>query len=154
MRRGTVGPRGGQNPISTRAQRLSRRCKMEDRAQQILQALVARHGPALAADPARCEALLAVALPDDPRAVHLLMVGLRAGVPGVLLGLPGAYTAETGAGLTRRLVDQFGLAEPHARWTVDSWAVAILTRLPVLGPRPAELSTFITPATAARVERL
>src|SRR4051812_45603051 len=121
---------------------------MEDRAQQILQALVARHGPALAADPARCEAFLATALPDDPRAVHLLMVGLRAGVPGVLLGLPGAYTAETGAGLTRRLADQFGLVEHHARWTVDSWAAAILVRPLTPGLRPAELNTFITPATA------
>lgn len=121
---------------------------MNDRPRRTLRELVARHGRALAADPRRCEALLRDYCGEYRREVSVLVMAVEERVAQELLA-PGATPRELLlARLSQQLCDQLALSEEAARWSIDSWALALgvmtdddLKAAERPNPAPAETDT-------------
>jgi hypothetical protein len=120
---------------------------MSDAIRQRLCELVVRYGVDVVRDARRCEALIRDFCGNATRECNLLLVGLREGISTDLLEISPGGTVATGR-LIRRLVDNVGLAEPHAKWSVECWVVALGRRV---GPPPLPPPTFppvtLQPAT-------
>ena len=98
---------------------------MEQIVRSKLAELVGRFGLDLCNDPKRCEALLRDVCGEHKREITALVTAAREGVGAELrqssAGVPKELII---ARLTKRLNENFGLAEDLARWAVESWAVA------------------------------
>ncbi|MEP7305870.1 MAG: hypothetical protein ABJA98_10155 [Acidobacteriota bacterium] len=106
---------------------------MDNQPRQSLRDLVAKHGKNVCDDPRRCEALLRDACGAHKRELNILMNALRERVPTDLqTGDPRLPQDILLSRLTTRLTD-LGLAEDAARWSVDSWALALGV---IAKPRP------------------
>ena len=106
---------------------------MDNQPRQSLRDLVAKHGKNVCDDPRRCEALLRDACGAHKRELNILMNALREKVPSDLqTGDPRLPQDILLSRLTTRLTD-LGLAEDAARWSVDSWALALGV---IAKPRP------------------
>ncbi len=97
---------------------------MYDLPRQQLREIIAVHGPGLADEPARLEALLHEACPGYAPSVELLVGAAEHKVPADLLAAPAGRSWEA---LSRPLVHrlQENYAEPAARWAVESWGLAL-----------------------------
>ncbi len=99
---------------------------MNDRAGETLRTILATHGDAVCDDPRKLRAMLSDLCPGLRLETNLLSVAVEQGVVADLLNssanLP--WAAISGR-LVRRLVDNLGLAEDAARWTVETWAGAL-----------------------------
>lgn len=99
---------------------------MNDLPRQKLSELIAQYGRALCDDPRRCEALLQDSCPGYRREISVLVSALRQRVAADLLQSSGGEPRSVLIGrLTARLEDNLGLAEEAARWSVESWALAL-----------------------------
>ncbi|MEO5341322.1 MAG: SUMF1/EgtB/PvdO family nonheme iron enzyme [Magnetococcus sp. MYC-9] len=103
--------------------------------------LISQHGRGLLQEPRRMEGLLRdTSQGRGGSDLHLLMQGLKAGIPVQLLddlgrGLPVA-------GILQRLIQR--LEEAHispqaARWCVESWSTALGIPVPIVVDRPAKV---------------
>jgi len=99
---------------------------VQDAVRTQLAELVGRFGLDLCNDPKRCEGLLRDVCGDHKREMLALVSAARNGVGSELrqssAGVPKELIV---ARLTKRLCEDFGLAEDLARWAVESWAVAL-----------------------------
>jgi formylglycine-generating enzyme required for sulfatase activity len=123
---------------------------MHDLPRQKLSELLAKHGPALCDDAKKLEGLLKDVLRNEhKRETFALVSALREGVAHELRsstsGMPPAALA---AKLVRQLCDNLGLDDGVARWSVESWAVALGVGIAV---PPAALAIGITLPPAAPV---
>lgn len=100
---------------------------MNNIPRQKLAELIATYGKSLSDDPRRCEGLLRDVCGEHRREIHVLVNALKEGVVTELT------TASVSAGppeviltrLIRRLQENLGLTEDAARWSVESWALAL-----------------------------
>lgn len=99
---------------------------MNEQPRQKLREIVARHGQAVIDNARRCEGLLRDHSAQHRREVSVLVSALEEQVPQDLRGAPaGTPRAALLARLARRLSDNRALSEPAARWSVNSWALAL-----------------------------
>src|SRR5918993_5906363 len=99
---------------------------MNELVRQGLRGIVARHGPSVVEDRRRCEGLLRDHFGQYRREVLALSSALEERVPHDLLAAPAGVPREVLlARLARRLSDHLALAEDAARWSVNSWALAL-----------------------------
>jgi hypothetical protein len=90
--------------------------------------LIKRHGRPVLDNPEHLEGILRNECAGQPRDIHVLMVALRNGIPARLLkantssGVPLQYLS---APMTRTLEDDCGLDADVARWSVNSWSLAL-----------------------------
>ena len=99
---------------------------MNNEPRQKLRELVARHGPAVVHDRRRCEGLLRDCCGEHRREVAVLVMALEEHVPADLLAAPPGLPREALLSrLARRLSDNLALSEDAARWSVNSWALAL-----------------------------
>ena len=129
---------------------------MHDLPRQKLCELLAKHGHSLCDDARKLEGLPKDVLRNEhKRETFVLISSLRAGVAHELRGsTSGMPPAALAAKLTRQLCDNLGLDDGVARWSVESWAVALgieitspmvvttkqVTKMKATGPLPAPLT--------------
>ena len=126
---------------------------MHDLPRQKLSELLTKHGSTLCEDAKKLEGLLKDVLRNEHRRETFVLVSaLREGVAHELRnstsGMPPAALA---AKLVRQLCDNLGLDEDVARWSVESWAVAlgVGTTLPLESPiNPVSNANTTRPTTA------
>lgn len=115
---------------------------MHDLPQQKLGEIIAKYGSSLGDDPQRCEGLLRDFCGQYRKEIAALVGAVKEGVPKELLSSQHSVPPEvTVARLTKRLQDDLALAEDAARWSVESWALALgvisrPTPPPKLAPTP------------------
>jgi beta-lactam-binding protein with PASTA domain len=104
---------------------------MNDQVRTRLRELIARNGTGLADDPRRVEAMLRDIAPHDTQEIFVLVSALRAQLVPEARQWHNSLPPEA---LVRRLTDrlqrQLGLAEESARWSVESWLLALEIPLP------------------------
>jgi parallel beta-helix repeat protein len=100
---------------------------MNDLPRQKLREIVARHGRSIIEDTRRCEGLLRDYCGKYRREVSVLVMALEERVAEDMLAAPASTTPREVllARLSERLCDHLALAEPAARWAVESWALAL-----------------------------
>lgn len=123
---------------------------MTDLPREKLGELIATYGQTLCDDPRRCEALLRDLCAANRREIHVLVSALRERVAADLLAASEGVPREVlRARLTQRLQDNLGLAEEIARWTVDSWALALRklspAELDAVPPSSAPIASDMAP---------
>jgi hypothetical protein len=92
-------------------------------ARQLLTEIIRHHGPGVCDESKRCEEMLNQ---DYRRDVGLLMLALNERIPQQLQASLQAEGVEMRARLlTSQLVRSRGLSEEHARYAVESWAIAL-----------------------------
>jgi hypothetical protein len=99
---------------------------MDNFPRQTLRRILTKHGKNICADARRCEALLNDLCGAYRREINVLVNAVEERVPLDLLA--GAGSMPTGLLLTRlekRLEDDTGLTAEAARWSVESWALAL-----------------------------
>jgi hypothetical protein len=87
--------------------------------------MIQHHGRDLSENPSRCAALLGDLCPQDKRSVHVIVCALRERVPAGLIASQSVSPLANIERLARRLQQDLGLAEDAARWSVESWALAL-----------------------------
>jgi parallel beta-helix repeat protein len=100
---------------------------MNDLPRQKLREIVARHGRTVIEDARRCEGLLRDYCSKYRREISVLVMALEERVAEDMLAATASTTPREVllARLSERLCDHLALAEPAARWAVDSWALAL-----------------------------
>src|SRR3712207_3690877 len=99
---------------------------MNELPRQKLRELVARHGRPIVRDARRVEALLKDYSGRFRREVSVLVSALEEGVPQDMLDAPtGTPPRVLLARMARRLTDRLALSEEAARWSANSWALAL-----------------------------
>jgi hypothetical protein len=99
---------------------------MNDLAREKLCKMVGSYGRALCDDPQRCEALLRDLCAGHRSEVNVLVCALKERVAAELLASSASTPREVLlARLTDRLEDNLGLSHEAARWSVESWALAL-----------------------------
>ena len=100
---------------------------MHDIPRQKLTKLLAKHGHSLCDDVKKLEGLLKDVLRNEHKhETFVLISSLREGVADELRGsTSGMPPAALAAKLKRQLCDNLGLDDGVARWSVESWAVAL-----------------------------
>lgn len=99
---------------------------MNEEPRRKLRELIARHGPSVVGDARRCEALLKDYCGEYRREVSVLVSALEEHIPADMLAAPAGTPREVLlARMSRRLSDHRALSEPAARWSVNSWALAL-----------------------------
>lgn len=125
---------------------------MHDLPRQKLSELLNKHGHSLCDDAKKLEGLLKDVLRNEhKRETFVLISSLREGVAHELRGSrSGMPPAALAVKLTRQLCDNLALDEAAARWSVESWAIALgveitqpkvaptkqVTRMKATGPLP------------------
>jgi hypothetical protein len=104
----------------------SARSAATDIVREKLCQVVARYGRGICDDHRRCEAVLRDVCADQKREVWALVSVVREGVGAELLGSDSSIPAELRVSrVTKRILENVGLAEDLARWAVGSWAIAL-----------------------------
>ncbi|HYO64389.1 MAG TPA: right-handed parallel beta-helix repeat-containing protein [Pyrinomonadaceae bacterium] len=99
---------------------------MNELPRQKLREVVARHGREVARDARRVEGLLRDHSGGHRREVSALVAALEEHVPADMLDAPADTPREVVlARMARRLADNRALSESAARWSVNSWALAL-----------------------------
>ncbi|MES2717832.1 MAG: hypothetical protein V4795_18845 [Pseudomonadota bacterium] len=99
---------------------------MDNQARDILATTIGRFGTSALADPRRLQGLLRDGFQNRyPRELAVLMTGLREGIPKELSTASGRADDHLLGRLAQRLHAQQGLELAAARWSVESWAVAL-----------------------------
>lgn len=99
---------------------------MNDSPRQILRRILAKHGKEIAGNAERCKGLLNDLCGAYRREINILVTAVEERIPLDLLAA--ARSIPTALLLTRlekRLADQTGLTLESARWSVESWALAL-----------------------------
>jgi len=119
---------------------------MNDIVRQKLQYVIAEYGRSVCDEPKRCEGLLRDLCPEYKREVNVLVSALKEKVAAELMkasdALPKEFLIER---LTQRLYENLGMAEEFARWSVESWAMALGF---ISGPMPVTSVPKVKSATA------
>lgn len=96
---------------------------MTDQVETTLYHILHTYGPGIVEDPGRCRGLLRDLCGQYKQQVNLLLAALEDGVPSELLAVSDRALLEPLiARLTKRLIDEKGLAQDKARWAVSTWA--------------------------------
>ncbi len=99
---------------------------MNDLARKRLCDLLTTYGPAICNTPRSCEMFIRQSCSDCPDELQLFTTALHGGTVNQLLHMRGAIDWEKVSGpLVDQLVESAGLTPEQARWTVDSWALAL-----------------------------
>lgn len=98
---------------------------MNDLPRRKLVEIVAKHGSEIIENPRRCEGLLRDYASSFRREISVLTMAIEERVPLDLLAGKSTPRAVLLGRLTRRLCDNLALSEQAARWSVDSWALAL-----------------------------
>ena len=132
---------------------------MHDVPCQKLRELLTKHGHSLCDDARKLEGLLKDVLRNEhKRETFVLISALREGVAHELRGsTSGMPPAALAAKLTRQLCNNLGLDDTVARWSVESWAVALGIQITPLQAAPTKQakkvsSTDPTPAAGTGVD--
>ena len=117
---------------------------MNSIARQKLIELVERFGSDICDDPRRCEALLRDLCGDQhQREVFVLVAAVRNRAAAELAAGGGGVPKEVLlARLTARLHNNFGFTEDLARWSVESWALALAAKIIPDGLAAEHLDNF------------
>jgi hypothetical protein len=100
---------------------------MHDEVREELKRIVSIHGRCICHDPEEFKSVIEKACPTCKREVELLIKALEDRVPGRLLALPNGMPWESvTAPLIPKLMNDLNITEDEARWTVDSWGLALL----------------------------
>jgi hypothetical protein len=99
---------------------------MNDLPREKLKYLIGQYGRSLAEDPKRCEALLRDFCGQYRKEINVLVSAIKESVPADLSNsqnrVPSTLLL---AQLTKRLEDYLAIDREAARWTVESWAIAL-----------------------------
>jgi len=99
---------------------------MQDVPRQKLIEIVTRFGPQLCDDPKRCEGLLRDYCGSHKREITILVAAIREGVPVELRGSQGAIPHDVLLErCAQRLRNNVGVVPHLARWSVETWALAL-----------------------------
>lgn len=99
---------------------------MNELVRQKLCEIINRYGRSLCDDPRRCEALLRDYCGQYPREISLLINSMKEGIiADLLVSQNSTPLAILLARLAERLQQNLFLSEEAARWTVESWALAL-----------------------------
>ena len=99
---------------------------MNDFPRQKLRELVARYGRSLCDDPLRCEGLLRDLCGQNQREIFALSQAVQDGIPSELLSSSGQLPVEVLVSrFSKRLEDRCGMNSDLARWTIESWMLAL-----------------------------
>jgi len=100
---------------------------MNDLPRQTLIKLVEQYGQKIGEDWRRCESLLNDMLQNTcRREVNILIIAARQQIPSEILSFTQQGQINIAlARLTRRLIDDFAMAESAAEWGIESWAIAL-----------------------------
>src|SRR5208283_2284983 len=99
---------------------------MNDLSRQKLRELVARYGRSLCDDPLRCEGLLRDFCGQNRAEIFALSQAVRQGIPSQLITSSGQLPPEVFLGrFSKCLEEECGMEDAIARWTVESWALAL-----------------------------
>lgn len=98
---------------------------MNDLPRRKLVEIVAKHGREIIENPRRCEGLLRDYAGAFRREISVLTMAVEERVPLDLLAGKATPRQVLLGRLTRRLCDNLALSEQAARWSVDSWALAL-----------------------------
>jgi hypothetical protein len=99
---------------------------MNELVRQKLCEIINRYGRSLCDDPRRCEALLRDYCGQHPREISLLINSMKEGIiADLLVSQNSTPPAILLARLAERLQQNLYLSEEAARWTVESWALAL-----------------------------
>jgi hypothetical protein len=113
---------------------------MNEEPRRTLGELIAnpQYGRSLCDNPQRCEGLLRDFCGEYRKEIAALVGAVKEGVPKELLSSQHSVPSEVAlARLTKRLQDDLALAEDAARWSVESWALALgVISSPTLPPKP------------------
>ncbi len=122
---------------------------MTDHPRQQLHYIISHYGRSVCDDAKRCEALLKDLCPQHKREVNLLMGALREGVAKELLKRNQLLPIENIFCLmVQRLDENLGIAQHHAQWAVESWALALGVKFNTTSNAPSSKSGVGSPRTA------
>jgi hypothetical protein len=99
---------------------------MNDIVQEKLIEILTKFGPQVIKNSRQCEGLLRDYCGEHKRAVNILVLALKEGIPSDLLSAPTGLPQEIITNrLTQRLVDNLAMGELAASWAVACWAKAL-----------------------------
>ncbi len=128
---------------------------MTDEPRRALIEIVERYGAGLVEDARRTEALLRDFCPERRRETFALVSAIRERVPADLLTSKDSTPRDVLIPrLASRLSEDLGLAESAARWTVESWAVALGVVTEAELPAPAAAPPTVAPMPASPLSAL
>ena len=114
---------------------------MSDLARNTLCDLVKQYGSSLDSDHKRCEGLLKDHCGEEKRGIFFLVNAAKEGIPSSLLDSQSTMPRELLINnLIERLQDNVGFEKKYARWSVESWALALGVEFPEteIEPKPSE----------------
>jgi hypothetical protein len=116
---------------------------LNDTASQKLKEIIDQYGQSVCDDARRCEGLLKDYCPECRLEINSLISVLKEGIPQELIRSAPVFPLEvTVPKLVKQTVENLGLTEENARWSVETWASA----LGVTAGRPAD-KTPLKPET-------
>ena len=99
---------------------------MNDTPRQKLREIIQRHGRSIIQSPRRCENLLRDYCGEFRREISVLTMALEEHAVADMLAAPASVPRKVLlARLTQRLCDNLALSEAAARWSIESWALAL-----------------------------
>jgi hypothetical protein len=99
---------------------------VSDKVRESLVTIIKQYGRTICDDPRRCKGLLQDLCGEQKREIHVLLEALNERVATEIMAASKAIPAELLiTRLTQRLYENSGIAENHARWAVESWAIAL-----------------------------
>lgn len=99
---------------------------MNDAPRQKLREIIKRHGRSVIENPRRCENLLRDYCGEFRREISVLTMALEEHAVADMLAAPASLSYKvTLARLAQRLCDNLALSETGARWSIESWALAL-----------------------------
>ena len=113
---------------------------MSDLARNTLCDLVKQYGSSLDSDHKRCEGLLKDHCGEEKRGIFFLVNAAKEGIPSSLLDSQSTMRELLINNLIERLQDNVGFEKKYARWSVESWALALGVEFPEteIEPKPSE----------------
>jgi hypothetical protein len=99
---------------------------MDTIPRQKLCEIISRYGSSLSDEPQRCEALLRDLCGQYRKEISALVSAVKEGIARELLSSDNSVSPEILLeSLTQRLQENSALSEEAARWSVESWALAL-----------------------------
>lgn len=99
---------------------------LEQQLRDALRTMINRHGMKIADEPRRCEGILRDQFPANSLEINLLVMAAKERIPHDLAAWEETQSADMAiAKLGRRLSARCGFDEQLARWSVESWALAM-----------------------------